>query len=899
MKPHLWLIQFIGLSVPRRLRADWRQEWEAELSHREEMLAEWERLDWHHKLDLLWRSTSAFWDALWLQPKRLEDEMFQDLRFGVRMLLKHKGFAAITVLTLALGIGANTAIFSVVDAILLKHLPVSDPEQLVMFGYPGGEVKGFSFPYSAFEQFRDQAQIFSGMFAITECERSNIKVSNSTPEAGSIRIQLVSGSYFSVLGIAAALGRTLMPEDDRVPDGHPVIVISAGYWQQRFANSPDVVGQTLTLNNTIYTIIGVAPPGFSGEKTGHPADLWIPIAMQSRVMVERPGLLNSRPIAGGVRIIARLKPGVSAQQALPHVDALFRQFRLAQIGPNPPPDVLEDIAKTRLELLPENRGYALERAYFAKPLLILMIIVVLVLLVACANVATLLLARASARQKEIATRMALGAGRLRVIRQLLTESMLLALLGGALGLLLAYLVTAGLLQVVASGVTPLYLEASPDVRIFVFTASVCLAAGILFGLAPALRATQISLVAALKDGVSSRVSSRRFELSGALVVLQVALSLLLLVGAGLFVSTLRNLKAVDLGYDRDHVLLIRTAPGQSGRMGAMLSNLYETMEQRLNQLPGVRSASMSTRGLLSDNDNGSPIIVEGYAPRPTDEYFIAWNLVGPKFFETVGMRLLTGREFELQDSGTSARVAIINESFARYYFGRQNPIGKHIDTAGRGPSEIIGVVRDAKYNRLREREVKMIYRPWRQDLSHLMGESYVVLQTIADPTAVAASVRKALHEIDPTLPVISIDSVERQMERTLVQERLIALLSSFFALLALSLTAIGLYGIIAYSVVRRKKEIGIRLALGATPADVMGMVLRESLYLVLIGISIGILLVLGTTRLIINLLFGVQTTDPTTMVVAVLMLLMITTIASILPARRATKINPAEALRQE
>src|SRR5262245_12428377 len=680
----LWLIRVIGVIVPRRLRANWRREWEAELRHREDMLADWDRLDWRNKLDLLRRSASAFWDALWLQPKRLEDEMFQDLRFGLRMLLKHKGFTAITALTLALGIGSNTAIFSVVDALLLKHLPVRDPERLVMFSYPGGEAKGFSFPYSMFEQFRDQAQAFSGMFAITECERSNIRVASGGPDPGSARIQLVSGAYFSVLGVGMALGRTLTPEDDRAPGGHPVAVISAGYWRRRFANSPEVVGQTLTINRTAYTIIGVAAPGFSGERTGHPADLWIPIAMQSQVMAERPGLLNGRPIARGVRIIARLKPGLSAQQALPQTEALFRQIRLAQVGPTPPPDVLEDIAKTRLELQPENRGYALERAYFTKPLLILTIIVGLVLLVACANIATLLLARAAARQKEIATRMALGAGRMRVLRQLMTESMLLALLGAALGLLLAYWVTAGLLKVVASGVTPLYLEASPDARIFGFTALVCLTAGILFGLAPALRATQISIVATLKDGVSSNASSRRFGLSGALVGLQVALSLLLLVGAGLFVSTLRNLKAIDLGYDRERVLLVRIAPGQSGRMGASLANLYETIEQRLSQLPGVRSACVSTRGLLSNNDDGSPVIVEGYTPRPVDEYFVAWNLVGPKFFATVGMQLLAGREFEPQDNERSSRVAIINESFARYYFGRQNPIGKRVETRGRG-----------------------------------------------------------------------------------------------------------------------------------------------------------------------------------------------------------------------
>src|SRR5262245_42416526 len=356
---------------------------------------------------------------------------------------------------------------------------------------------------------------------------------------------------------------------------------------------------------------------------------------------------------------------------------------------------------------------------------------------------------------------------------------------------------------------------------------------------------------------------------------------------------------MDLGYDRESVLLVRTAPGQSGRMGATLSNLYEAVEQRLSPLPGVLSVSVSTRGLLSSIDDGSPIIVEGYTPRHDHEYFIAWNLVGPKFFWTVGLRLLAGRDLDPRDKEPSSRVAIINESFARHYFGRQNPIGKRVETRGRGAAEIIGVVRDAKYDNLRERDVKMIYRPWRQDATHLSEESYIVARTIADPAAVAASLRLALREIDPALPILSIDSVELQLERSLTQERLIALLSSLFGLLALLLTAIGLYGILAYSVARREKEIGVRLALGASPVNVLGMVLRENLRLALIGVAIGVPLTLGATRLVAGLLFGVRTTDPMTMALAVLGLMTITLIASYFPARRAAKVDPIIALRQE
>ncbi|HZS07511.1 MAG TPA: ABC transporter permease [Blastocatellia bacterium] len=825
--------------------------------------------------------------------------LWQDVHYGVRMLRRSPGFTLVAVLTLALGIGANTAIFSLVDAVLLRMLPVSRPERLVMFGYPDGEVKGFTFPYPMFEQFRDRSRAFSGMFAITEIDRSNVMVNGEGGgrEPVPVHVELVSGSYFSVLGAGAVLGRALTPDDDRTPGGHPVAVISAGYWKRRFAEAPDAVGRTLTINQTTCTIIGVTPPGFYGEKIGHPADVWIPIAMQSEVVPERPGLLTRQRGSGGVRIVARLRQGMTLAQSRADTGALFRQLRLEQAGPNPPPDVIKDIADYPLELRPEGRGYALERAYFGKPLLILTTIVGLVLLIACANLATLLLARGEARQKEIATRMALGAGRWRVVRQLLTESILLASLGGAAGLLFAVWTTEGLLKVVASGTTPLLLEASPDARILGFTAAVCLTAGILFGLLPALRATRVPLVAALRGAGSSSLASGRGRVGPGriLVVVQVALALVLLVGAGLFTGTLRNLKSQDIGFDRERVLLIRTDPGQTGRRGAQFVPLYEAVEQRIGRLPGVSSASVSSRGLLGSNDYGSPIILDGQT-RPDD---VPWDLVAPGFFETVGMRLIAGRDFSPGDNETAPRVAIVNESFARHYFGNQNPVGHHLETRGRGLAEIIGVVRDAKYNSLREQNVKMIYRPWRQDAAHLWNEMCVVVRTLADPAAVAANVRRELGDIDPTLPVLSTDTVEAQMGRTLVQERLIATLSGLFGLLALVLSSVGLYGIVSCGVTRRTHEIGIRLALGATPGGMLRMVLRESLLLVPAGIAVGVPAALGVTRPVAGLLFGVRATDPATISLAVLVMLAITFVAGCIPARRATRVDPMIALRHE
>jgi predicted permease len=450
---------------------------------------------------------------------------------------------------------------------------------------------------------------------------------------------------------------------------------------------------------------------------------------------------------------------------------------------------------------------------------------------------------------------------------------------------------------VASGVTPLYLDAAPDARIFGFTAVVCLAAAILFGLAPAMRATQIPLMSVLRNGAST--GRARGGLGGALVSLQVALSLLLLVGAGLFVGTLRNLKAQDLGFDRDHVLLIWTAPEQTGRQGATLASLYETVAQRTGLLPGVRSASVSGFGLLSEG-GGSPVSVTGYTRRPDEEHFVPWNQVGPKFFETVGMRLLQGRDFGPQDTAASQRVAVVNESFARHHFSGQNPVGQRFGMRRDAPNsiEIVGVVRDAKYSSLREKDKNMIYLPYRQDVAHLR-ELCLVVRTLANPAAVAESVRRELREIDPALPVTSIDSVAAQMDRTLVQERLLAMLSSFFGGLALLLSAIGLYGIISYAVTRRTKEIGIRLALGATSADVLRLVLRESLRLVLVGIALGLPVSLAAARLIASMLFGVQAADPTTMALALLVLFAITFVASYVPARRATKVDPMIALRYE
>jgi predicted permease len=908
----LWLIAFIGVIVPSRLRATWRREWEAELRHREAMLAEWDRLDWRARLDLARRSASAFLDAVWLQPKRLEDEMFQDLRYGVRMLLKHRGFTAVAALSLALGIGANTAIFSVVDALLLRTLPVRNPERLVALT---NSESGFYTSYPRFERYRNLTQVFSGVSAICLVDRYNVRVNNTAggpdlSDTGQVGIGLVSGNYFSTLGAGTVIGRPLTADDDRAPGGHPVAVISYSYWERRLGRVADVIGRTLTLNETTFSIVGVTPRGFFGEWIGQPSDVWIPIAMQAQVMPERPLLADPR--ANWVRVIARLKPDVAPEQAEAGAQVSYQQLLRESSGPNPTPQENQRIAGLRLSLQSAARGYAPQRQSFLRPLMIVLIVVGLTLLIACANVANLLLARAAARRQEMAVRAALGAIRSRIVRQLLTESLLLVVMGGALGALFAAWGTSALGRFLGSGLprmgfaapVTMDLDLRLDVRILAFTAAMCVATGLLFGLAPALRASKVALASALgRRGADSSSSSTRFSLGKGLVILQVALSLLLLVGAGLFVRTLRNLKAQDIGLDRQHVLLVWAAPAQTGRSGEAVAALYQMAQRRVSALPGVISASPSNAGVLTGGGNGAPsetLTVEGQPPKPGLSGGIAGAAVGSGFFSALGMTLLAGRDFTEQDTEKSPRVAIINETLARFEFGGKNPIGKRFFRRGEtgSPWEIVGVVKDTKDRNLRQKDLGVTYTPYRQQMNKLAIMCLVARTSVA-PASVAPRVRQALREIDPGLPVLNLTTVEEQLDGILIQERLLALLASFFGVVAALLACLGLYGVISYAVARRANEIGIRLALGATPAAVLGIILKESLMLAFAGIAIGTLATLAFIRLISTMLFGVSAADPLTLCAAITLIIVVTAMSALLPARRATKVDPMVALRHE
>ena len=839
--------------------------------------------------------------------------LLADLRYGLRMLARNPGCTAVAVLTLALGIGANTAIFSLMDAVMLKALPVHKPEQLVLFFEgsdegmrisdgvgEGGRWKYYSYPL--YEYLRDHNQFFQGIcaFRLGEDRLSVTVVGRPSGEsAQEVMGHLVSGNYFSVLGVNAILGRTLSPEDDR-PGARPAAVISYGYWKQSFGGDPAVVGKVVDLNGTPFTIVGVTPREFFGERVRRSPDFWLPMVMQPQIMLRESFLKD--PHIYWVNLMGRLKPGAGRQQAQAGVTVQLRQCLTSQAGSQISPHVRKEIEKSYISLAPGGPGISGLRERYSKPLHILMAVVALVLLIACANVANLLLSRAAARHKEISVRLALGASRVRLIRQMLTESLLMAGLGGALGAVFA----AWGVRILVSKFTgsSSRLDVSPDLRVLSFALAICALAAILFGLVPALRSTRVELAPALKaSSFSPGATGRRWSLGKGLVSFQAAMSLLLLVGAGLFVRTLQKLEAEDLGFNRQHVLLVGIDPRLAGYKPAQLAPLYQRLIDRVNALPGVRSASLAAYSLMSGNSSTSNISVEGYTPPPGQDMNIHVNVVGWKYFETAGTPMLLGREMGLQDTASSLKVAVINATMAHDFFGDQNPIGRRFgfgdDPKHSGDIEIVGVAADAKYSNLRQKPEPMVFLPVLQ----MRGDAAYVweleLRTAGDPRSAATEVRSALAGIDKGLPATKLKTLSEQVDDSLDQERTISQLSSVFGLLALTLACVGLYGVMAYRVARRTSEMGIRMALGAGSSDVLWMVLREALLLVLAGIAMGIPAAIGAGHLISSMLFGLTPSDPVTISLATLLLVAVAVLAGYLPARRASRVDPMVALRYE
>jgi predicted permease len=828
------------------------------------------------------------------------------------MLTKNPGFTAVAVLTLALGIGANTAIFTLIDVVMLRALPVEKPEQLALFGE--GLRRGFVglgsgqhydiFSYPLYEHLRENNPSFEGIAAFrTELDRLTVRPQGAG-ESGPAQLawgRLVSGNYFSVLGVQAVLGRVLGPEDARV-EAPPAAVISHAYWGRRFNNDPSIIGRVLNVNGILLTVAGVTPPEFFGESVETPlADFWLPVTLQPRLMPDRGSVLRD-PYVNWLNLFGRLEPGVSLRKAQAGVDVAFRQFLTERAGAHPSSEAQRDIQRSYIKLSPGGRGVSNLRSLYSRPLDILMAVVALVLLIACANVANVLLSRAVARQKEISMRRAVGASRGRLVRQLLTESVLLGLLGGAVAVLFSAWGVDILVSMVAGGTSSLALNVTPDARVLDFTLAVSLLTGILFGLAPALRATGVNLAHSLKSGTLGTSPGARWNLPKTLVVSQVAVSLLLLVCAGLLVRTLRNLAKQDFGFAPEHVLEVGIDPRLAGYKQEQLNPLYQALLQRVNALPGVRQASLSLYSPMSGDGWGGQISVQGYFPPAKEAADCQWDWVGPNYAETEGMTLLLGRDLGPGDTKGAPQVAVVNESFVRRYLANQNPIGRRFSMdvpAKTYEIEIVGVVKNSKFNDPREGYDPLAFLPLAQAEGPASYAAYLEIRTTTDTTAMAGSVRRGIQELDKNLPVTSIGTLSEQVSERLDKEYLIARLSSFFGLLALALACVGLYGLLAYRVARRTNEIGIRMALGADQRQVLWMVLRESLALVGVGVAIGLATAFAATRLISSQLYGVKATDPATIAAATMALAAVAVLAGYIPARRATKVDPMVALRYE
>ena len=901
-------VRFIGVIVPRRFRARFRQEWEAELEYREDLLARWDRLDWRNKLKLLWRSLGAFWDALWLQPQRLEDDMFQDLRFGLRMLLKHRGLTTVAVITLALGIGANTAVFTLINALLLRALPVKNPQELVILNVINGRGPGDSgyFPRISFPMYRDlraRQEVLTDIVAsgARRSIRLTIPGGAGTVEVDNVQTSLVTANYWSVLGVEPALGRFFTEDEDRNPNSSEtagsLAVLSYPFWERQFGRDPGALDRTVIVNRSPCRVIGVAARGFSGEQVGSEPDIWVPLTpFSSADLFEDRGRVFTHELG-------RLKPGVSLSQAQAAMTLIYQQLVRAERAQaaQKNSDHATAIQDFQIQLKPGATGLSFGfpqglRQTFTQPLRVIMAIVALVLLIACANVANLLLARAVARQREISVRLALGCGRFRLLRQLLTESLLLAAFGAAAGLFVAWWGSHVLLRMVDTGYAPLRLDLSPDARVLLFTVAVMALTGIGFGLAPAWRAGSVDLASAMKDQARGAGQRAKQYLGRTLVIFQVALSLLLLIGAGLLIRSLHNLRQIDLGFRPEHALVFDLAHNPQNREPEALARVAHDVYERVRQIPGVERASLSKHMLLSPFFSNGSLKIHDYTPEQGDRVEAHFNSVSPDYFATVGMTLVAGRGIEERDGMNAPLVAVINEAMARRYFPNGGAVGRIVEQSPGKPIEIVGVVRDAKYNDLREEIKHMVYLPLLQSPDEL---GVLEVRTTRPLSALAGPVRNALLEVTRDVMIRRAVTLSAQVDSTLASERLLTILCAFFGALALTLASVGLYGVLSYAVAQRTQEIGVRIALGATTRNVLWLVLRQSLTVSLIGIASGFALALVCTRLVSSYLYGLSPTDPASIALATLLLLLVALLACYLPARRATKVDPMIALRRE
>jgi predicted permease len=835
--------------------------------------------------------------TMWLET------LVQDVRYGLRQLRKSRGFTFIAILSLALGIGANTAIFTLLNAILLRPLPVQTPSELLLFGngqaqgsmnsIPDGKTKLFSYPF--FRDFRQKDTSFSGIAAV-DSSQVTTKASIGGAAYQTTHVDLVSGSYFSVLGVPSFLGRTIGESDDGAEGSGPVAVASYSWFQRQFNGDPSALGKTIRIQSHDYTLVGVARPGFYGYTVGQSTDLWIPLSMEKAFSRAGWNELGTQ-FFQSLYLIGRLKPGVTPTQASVETNLLFKQILRSYLGPQPSQKHLDNIAHASIQLTPGSRGVSFLRYAFSAPLEILMAIVALVLLIACANIANMLLARGVARTREVAMRMALGASRRRIVLQLLTESVLLAL---------AWKASAVLLSMATPGPNPVPLNLTPDMPVLGFTLGIAVVTALLFGMLPAFRAAGLDFVPALKDGRGSSSATTRGTLARSLIVGQIGISVVLLAAAGLFVRSLIHLSDVDTGFDKHDVLIFSmdssTANLPHGTPEEIRSvQLQEQIEDRVQSIPGVKADGFA---FFTFNQGGwtDQVLFQGIPRTQSNGGEAFFNIAGKGYFSTMGIQLIAGRLFNAQDTQTSNKVAVINETMARRFFPNGSAIGRRFGIGETpdhpGEKEVIGVVKDAKYSSLTEGALMAAYFPCTQNPG-FYGNFAVRYAPGANRQEIISRTRHAIAEVNSNILVNSIGSLEEQVDGSIATQSLIARLSSFFGIIAVFLGCIGIYGLLSYSVARRTSEFGVRLALGARSHMLLWMILRECILLLALGLAIGVPVALSSTRILKSQLYELSPLDPTAISIAIAAVSVMTIAAAWLPARRATKIDPMQALRAE
>ena len=826
-------------------------------------------------------------------------------------MLRTPGVSAIAVLSLALGIGANTAIFSLVQRVVLSMLPVQEPGSLVLFD----RVE----PYLQYKEFRARSRVFSDIGGTASL--TGVAFNGSDNPENSLTGRLVSGNYFRVLGITPILGRTLWDSDDTDPGAHPEVVISYSLWQARFHGDPAIVGKAIRLGagrlssgwgtggfeedrpvnpaDREFVILGVMPPGFIGETIGERPDFWAPLTMEEHFLPGRHWL--SRRTANWVRIIARLQLSVSQRQAEAATNILNRQLLLEAEGPGVTETRRRELEQNKIKLLDGSKGFSDLREQFAKPLWVLMAMVCVVLLIACANLANLLLARGTARSREIGTRLALGVDRRRLVRQLITEGFSLSLLGALLSVPVGWIASRVLFNMVAAGNPSLTIDLTPDRGVLLFTGALAIVTTLLFGVIPALRATRVDIHSVLKENTRATASGRsRITGEKTVVVIQVALSTALLFGTGLFTRTLYNLRLQNLGYSPEKLITARLDPIGSGYKGDEIGKVAQRVLEKLRSLPGISGASYSDNGLFADRESGANIRINGFTPSSPKDSSARFDQVGPDYFATVGIPILLGRDFADTDVAKAPRVTVINESMARFYFGKRNPLGATVfyNERLKFALTVIGVAKDVRDHTMRDGPVRRFYVSYMQPVDGQMGTDYEIRSALS-MAVLDRQIREAVHSVSPRLSIEFIQPVNKSIDNSMIRERLIARLSILFGTLSLLLGCVGLYGIMAYSVVRRTQEIGIRIAIGGKPRDVLWAVLSETLLLVGIGLATGIPVALALSRYLRSLLFGLSPDNGWSIFFVVLIIGLMALAASVIPARRATRIDPIVALRCE